>query len=204
MAGVGTLHKGFSIEYAWAQVGSADQRRGAASYYIGAAEGGEPPGRWWGPGARALGFRNGQEIERTPYDLVFGERVHPGDGTRLGRRRAAADKAAEELYARLLQAEPHATAQRKRELRDEAAREARQSPPYFDLTFSLSKSISLFHASLGENARRAHEDGDAAAEAFWAGEIAAMDAMIYAANEAALEFFQAEAGYTRLGRTRPG
>jgi hypothetical protein len=29
----------------------------AASYYIQASEsGGEPPGRWWGPGARALGF----------------------------------------------------------------------------------------------------------------------------------------------------
>ncbi len=199
VAGVGTLHKGFSIEYAWAQVGSAADRRQAAGYYIGAAEGGEPPGHWWGPGAQALGFRNGQEIERKPYDLVFGERVHPIDGTRLGRRRTAADKAAEDLYARLLQAEPHATAQRKRELRDEAAREARQSPPYFDLTFSLSKSISLFHASLGENARRAQEDGDTEAEAFWSGEIAALDEMIYAANEAALEFFQAQSGYTRLG-----
>jgi conjugative relaxase-like TrwC/TraI family protein len=199
VAGVGTLHKGFSIEYAWAQVGSAANRRQAGAYYIGAAEGGEPPGRWWGPGARELGFRNGQEVERKPYDLVFGERVHPGDGTRLGRRRAGADKIAEDLYARLLQAEPHATAQRKRELRDQAAREARQSPPYFDLTFSLSKSISLFHASLGENARRAHQDGDSQGEAFWAGEIAALDEMIYAANEAALEFFQLEAGYTRLG-----
>jgi conjugative relaxase-like TrwC/TraI family protein len=199
VAGVGTLHKGFSIEYAWAQVGSAADRRKAGAYYIGAAEGGEPPGRWWGPGAQALGFLNGQEIERKPYDLVFGERVHPVDGTRLGRRRAAADKLAEDTYARLLQAEPHATAQRKRELRDEAAREARQSPPYFDLTFSLGKSTSLFHASLGENARRAHEDGDSEAEAFWAGEIAALDEMIYAANEAALAFFQAEAGYTRLG-----
>jgi hypothetical protein len=199
VAGVGTLHKGFSIEYAWAQVGSAADRRQAGAYYIGAAEGGEPPGRWWGPGAQALGFRDGQEIERKPYDLVFGERVHPADGTRLGRRRTAADKMAEDLYARLLQAEPQATAQRKRELRDEAAREARQSPPYFDLTFSLGKSTSVFHASLGENARRAHEDGDSEAEAFWAGEIAALDEMIYAANEAALAFFQAEAGYTRLG-----
>jgi len=199
LAGVGTLHKGFSIEYAWAQVGLAVDRRQAGAYYIGAAEGGEPPGRWWGPGAQALGFRDGQEIERKPYDMVFGERVHPVDGTRLGRRRTAADRLAEDLYARMLQAEPHATAQRKRELRDQAAREARQSPPYFDLTFSLGKSTSLFHASLGENARRAHEDGDVEGEAFWAGEIAAMDEMIYAANEAALAFFQAEAGYTRLG-----
>ena len=78
MAGVGTLHKGFSIEYAWAQVGSAANRRKACAYYIGAAEGGEPPGRWWGPGAQALGFRNGQEIERKPYDLLFLDIQMPG------------------------------------------------------------------------------------------------------------------------------
>jgi len=78
-------------------------------YYIGAAEGGQPPGRWWGPRAQALGFRNGQEIERKPYDLLFGQRVHPLDGTRLGRRRLAADRATEAIYSHLLQAEPHAT-----------------------------------------------------------------------------------------------
>jgi hypothetical protein len=49
----------------------------------------------------------------------------------------------------LLVAEPHAKAERKRELRIEAARQARQSPLYFDLTISLSKSISTFRASLG-------------------------------------------------------
>jgi hypothetical protein len=38
----------------------------------------------------------------------------------------------------LLVAEPHAKAERKRELRIEAARQARQSPLYFDLTISLS------------------------------------------------------------------
>ena len=60
----------------------------------------------------------------------------------------------------LLAAEPHATAERKRELRTEAVRKARQSPLFFDLTLSLSKSISIFHASLGENARLARQAGD--------------------------------------------
>ena len=60
----------------------------------------------------------------------------------------------------LLAAEPHATAERKRELRIEAVRKARQSPLFFDLTISLSKSISIFHASLGENARLARQAGD--------------------------------------------
>jgi hypothetical protein len=123
-----------------------------AAYYIDASEkGGEPPGRWWGPAAEAPGLAPGQTVEREPYDLLFGQRKAP-DGTPLGRNTKAA-----EIYARLLGAEPQATAERKRELRAHASREARQSPLFFDLTLSLSKSISLFHASLGENARLARE-----------------------------------------------
>jgi hypothetical protein len=46
----------------------------AAGYYIQASEtGGEPPGRWWGPGAKALGLEPGKVVEREPYDLLFGE-----------------------------------------------------------------------------------------------------------------------------------
>ena len=43
------------------------------------------------------------------------------------------------------------------ELRIEAAKRARMSPLYMDLTVSFSKSISVFHASLGENARLARQ-----------------------------------------------
>src|SRR6202035_5289188 len=100
-------------------------------------------GRWWGPGAQALGLEPGQVVERKAYDLLFGERRGP-DGTQLGRPPGSGRKAAD-IYATLLAAEPHATAERKRELRLEATRQARQSPLYFDLTLSLSKSISIFH-----------------------------------------------------------
>ena len=98
-------------------------------------------------------------VEREPYDLLFGQRKAP-DGTPLGRPPANGRKAAD-LYARLLAAEPHATAERRRELRLEATRQARQGPLFFDLTISLSKSISIFHASLGENVRLARQAGDA-------------------------------------------
>jgi hypothetical protein len=151
LAVVATLSKGYDLDYIWKHV---DRRaaKDAASYYIQASESGEePPGRWWDPGAKALGFEPGQRVEREPYDLLFGERKAP-DGTPLGRPPNGGRKAAD-LYAQLLAAEPHATADRKRELRTEAAGKARQSPLFFDLTISLSKSISIFHASLGENAR---------------------------------------------------
>ena len=169
-----------------------------AAYYIEASEkGGEPPGRWWGPGAQALGFAPGQLVERDPYDLLFGERKAP-DGTPLGRPPVGGRKAAE-VYAKLLAAEPQATTERKRELRVQASREARQSPLFFDLTLSLSKSISIFHASLGENARLAREAGDADGEGYWSGLVGEVDEMIMQAVHTGFGYFQREAGYTRTG-----
>jgi TrwC relaxase len=125
---------------------------------IEAAEGGEPPGRWWGPGTEALGFRPGQLIEREPYELLFSHRQAP-DGKQVGRQRPGGPSTAE-LYVRLLAAEPYATCERKRESLVEAAARARRSPLYFDLTISFSKSISIFHATPGENARQASRAGD--------------------------------------------
>ena len=140
MAVVATLSKGYDLDYIWKQV-DRGPAKDAASYYIQASEsGGEPPGRWWGPGARALGFEPGQTVERKPYDLLFGERKAP-DGTPLGRPPGSGRKAAD-LYAALLAAEPHATAERRRELRIEATKQARQSPLFFDLT-DLAVQVDL-------------------------------------------------------------
>ena len=197
MAVVATLTKGYDLDYIWRQV-DRSATKDAAGYYIQASEsGGEPPGRWWGPGAKALGLEHGQIVEREPYDLLFGERKAP-DGTQLGRPPGSGQNAAG-IYARLLAAEPHATAERQHELRTEATRQARQSPLYFDLTLSLSKSISIFHASLGENARLAREAGDQAGDAYWSGLVAEVDAMIWQATWAGFGYFQREAGYTRTG-----
>ena len=52
-------------------------------------------------------------------------------------------------------------------MRLEATRQARQSPLFFDLTLSLSKSISIFHASLGDNSRLARQAEDAAGEEYY-------------------------------------
>ena len=197
MAVVATLSRGYDLNYIWKQVGLGPVKD-AAGYYLQASEsGGEPPGRWWGPGARALGLEPGQVVDREPYDLLFGQRKAP-DGTPLGRPPGNGRKAAD-IYARLLAAEPHATAERRHELRVEAARQARQGPLFFDLTISLSKSISIFHASLGENVRLARQAGDAAGEGYWSGLVGEVDGMIWQAVRAGFDYFQREAGYTRTG-----
>jgi AAA domain/TrwC relaxase len=197
VAVVATLSKGYDLEYIWKQI-DRGPAKDAASYYIQASEtGGEPPGRWWGPGARALGFEPGQTVERKPYDLLFGERKAP-DGTKLGRPPGNGQKAAG-LYAQFLAAEPHATAERQRELRIQAVKQARRGPLFFDLTISLSKSISIFHASLGENARLARQAGDRDGDAYWSGLVGEVDEMIWGAVRAGFGYFQREAGYTRTG-----
>ena len=146
---------------------------------------------------KALGLEHGQIVEREPYDLLFGERKAP-DGTPLGRPPGSGQNAAG-IYARLLAAEPHATAERQHELRIEAARQARHSPLYFDLTLSLSKSISIFHASLGENARLAREAGDQAGDAVLVRPGRRGRRHDLAGQWAGFGYFQREAGYTRTG-----
>ena len=99
MAVVATLSKGYDLDYVWKQV-DRGPAKDAAGYYLQASEcGGEPPGRWWGPCAQALGLEPGQLVEREAYDLLFGQRKAP-DGTQLGRPPANARKAAN-IYARL-------------------------------------------------------------------------------------------------------
>jgi len=62
LAVVATLSKGYDLEYIWKQV-DRGPAKDAASYYIQASEtGGEPPGRRWGPGAKALGLEPGQTL----------------------------------------------------------------------------------------------------------------------------------------------
>ena len=57
MAVVVTVAKGYDLGYIWKTQGQqASAGRTTGGYYINAAQAGEPPGRWWGPGAQALGF----------------------------------------------------------------------------------------------------------------------------------------------------
>ena len=86
----------------------------------------------------------------------------------LGRPRGRYPTFADHL-ARLTAAEPHATAERLIELEREAAQATRQPAAYYDVTVSFSKSISVLHASIRENERRARHGGDQQAAAYWAG-----------------------------------
>jgi len=197
LAVVVTVAKGYDLGYIWKSQGQASAEHTVGGYYINAAQAGEPPGRWWGPGAQALGFAVGQVVERAPYDAVY-RQVDPRTGAKLGRALGRYPKFADHL-ARLKAAEPHATAERLIELEREAAQATRQPAAYTDVTVSFSKSISVLHASIRENERRARLAGDQRAAAYWAGREKAFPEILHRANRAALDYLQEWAGVTRTG-----
>jgi len=201
-----SVAKGYDKDYPWRAVAQAgqdaapppQQQGGRGGYYLAAVEAGEPAGRWWRCGAEVLGLEPGSEVGYKEHDLLFGQRRAP-DGTKLRRGPGNGAAWAHEKYQLLLAAEPGALPGRRRELRMQAQRSVRQSPLYYDVTVSPSKSISVFHASLGENLREAAARGDTKEAAYWAACIEGMDTDIMAANNAALAYLQREAGYVRSG-----
>jgi hypothetical protein len=88
MAVVVTVAKGYDLGYVWKNQGQAAAEQTTGGYYINAAQAGEPPGRWWGPGAEALGFVAGQIVEREPYNAVY-QQLDPRTGGKLGRPRGS-------------------------------------------------------------------------------------------------------------------
>lgn len=186
--------------------------KGAENYYLSAvAEHGEPPGIWWGEGARVLGLEPGTVVENKIMEMLYSTFLDPRDPEFLNKdvpdeekghlgRRPQAFKSAEEILAARLAAEPEATAERVEELRIEAARAARRAVYFFDLTFSPTKSVSLLHAGLQASAVQARQAGnveqaaayDRAAEAVWEAVMAGASASIaYARDHAGA----ARAGY---------
>ena len=197
MAVIVTVAKGYDLGYIWKAQGEAAAGCMTGGYYLNAAQAGEPPGRWWGPGAQALGFIPGQVVERKPYDAVY-RQIDPHTGAKLGRSRGRYPTFADHL-ARLRAAEPHATAERLIELERQAAQATRQPAAYTDVTISFSKSISVLHASIRENERRARLTGDQRAAAYWVKQEQKFQEVLHQANRAALEYLQTWAGVTRTG-----
>lgn len=177
MGGIITISKGHDASYPWRQIGtSADHAdaeamgRGVGEYYLSPAEkGGEPPGIWTGRGGAEIGLVPGAEVDRAVFEPLYGQHLDPRDpagAIRLGRA-PGQFQSAEVIYAALLVAEPEATAERRAELMVEAKTRVRAPDLYWDATFSVSKSISLLHASALANAVAAAAKGDIEGAGEW-------------------------------------
>lgn len=67
-----TISSGHSADYLTGQVGA-----GRESYYLGAVTVGEPPGRWWGAGAKALGLEG--QVDNDVMTALYSEFLDPRD-----------------------------------------------------------------------------------------------------------------------------
>ena len=167
MAVVLKINPGFDASYPWREIGTGARPEPASGldYYLAPADkGGEPAGRWAGRGLATLNFTAGQVIDRSVFEPLYGEHLDPRDPagkTRLGRaaQRFTPEQA---IFEDLAAAEPHASPARLAELRTLAKAQARHAVPFWDVTVSVSKSITLFYGGLLAAAEQARRSGDAA------------------------------------------
>jgi hypothetical protein len=145
-----TVSSGHSVEYLTGAVAA-----GRENYYTGAVAAGEPPGRWYGRGAEALGLAG--LVDHQDMTALYEHFVDPrGEGFRDP---AAWEDAAtlghtgrkylseEEIYRAALRAEPGATPERRAELQLEAGKRARKNVAFLDATFSVQKSVTVLHTA---------------------------------------------------------
>jgi conjugative relaxase-like TrwC/TraI family protein len=197
-----SLSSGHSAEYLTAAVA-----QGRESYYTGAVTAGEPPGLWHGRGAADLGLSG--EVDHRDIEALYAHFVDPRDerfrrpeewerAARLGRPpRRFADSS--DAVSAALAAEPHATPERRQQIRMSARHATRSAVAFIDATYSVPKSITVVHAAFEAQEVKARHQGDSVAAEAWAAHRRAVEAAIWAGNTAALEAFQDEAGYSRVG-----
>ncbi|MEC3974569.1 MobF family relaxase [Amycolatopsis sp. H20-H5] len=226
-----SISTGYSVRYLTDEVA-----KGRENYYTSAVEAGEPPGRWYGAGAAKLGLTGLVEADTMakvyesfldPRDEAFSDPTRQAEASTLGhtgRKYPTED----ELYAAALDAEPHATAERRQELRLAAGKSARKNVAFLDATFSVQKSVTVLHtafeaqqvtaertaerltdalnaatsagAAPAELAELARQRDDArAAAGSWRTHRDAVEDAVWAGNRAALSYLSEHAGYSRVG-----
>jgi hypothetical protein len=189
-----TLHAGHDVAYFTSGQGGGGCA-GAMSYYTAA---GEPPGEWAGKGAAGLGLSG--QVDPDVIEHLYQENIGPGGELLVKRRQAkpAQDREAAAVVA-YLAAHPYASATELAEVRAAERGKDPHQVPYFDLTVSAVKSVSVLHASYRVSALQARERGDedrAAALDARADELE--DALMESAREA-VGWLERHATYTRTG-----
>ena len=110
------------------------------------------------------------------------------------------------LIAKALEREPDATAERRVELRTEAGKAARHNVAFFDVTFSVQKSVTLLHTAFEAQEVAARAAGDEETASAWGRFREAVESAIWKGNNAGLAYLaeHAPAGlrWALAGRNR--
>ena len=180
---------------------------GRESYYTGAVAAGEPPGLWYGAGAEKLGLAG--EVDADLMEAVYSHLLDPRDPAAHSRETWAEAPAlaaphrkyrsADEVYAGLLDQHPGAGPEERAALRAQAEKSARQAVAFYDVTFSAPKSVTVMGVAFERAATDAAAAGDHEAAAAWSAHAKAVEEAVLAGARAAIDYLQAEAGYSRIG-----
>jgi len=197
-----SIATGHDVDYVTRQVGA-----GREGYYTGADAAGEPPGLWYGAGAELLGLSG--EVDPEQMKTIYGHLLDPrdpasaspatwGEAALLGAPHKNY-RSAEDIYATLLEREPHAGPERRAELRADAERSARQPVAFYDLTFNAPKSLSVLGVAFERAANEARAAGDPRAGEAWDAHARAVEDAVLAGARAGFDYLQKHAGYARVG-----
>jgi conjugative relaxase-like TrwC/TraI family protein len=161
---------GHDIEYPLRGAGTA------VGYYL--QDGLEPPGVWAGKAAEAMGLTG--QVDPETYRALFGKLVAP-TGERLYAGRPPryvtgtdGGKDAEAAAAVAALGE-FATPAEERRTRAKVLGSTGAAVPFYDLTFSATKSVSLLQASYAAAAARARQQGDTATADVYEAKVKAID-----------------------------
>ena len=103
------------------------------------------------------------------------------------------------MYKQYLDAEPYADPERREQLRLDASKNEQHNVSYYDVTFSVPKSITVLHAAFEAQEVKARRAGNTEAAEAWAAHRQAIEDAIWAGNNAALDYLAEKAGYSRIG-----
>jgi hypothetical protein len=149
------VNAGHDPEYPLRSAGSA------VGYYL--QDGKEPPGQWAGTGAEALGLTG--QVDPEVYRNLFGKLIAPtGEKLYTGRppryvTRPGESDSVEDVAAAVAGLGPFTTPAEVRRTRAKVLGSTGASVPFYDLTFSATKSVSLLQASYAATAVKARAAG---------------------------------------------
>ncbi|WP_158220360.1 MobF family relaxase [Kineosporia sp. A_224] len=203
-----SIATGHSTTYLTDQVGS-----GMESYYTGAVGAGEPPGRWWGKGAAALGLEGEVDADvmagvygafRNPLDERFADPDTRDQAGVLGRRPKQFRTPEQVVEDRIRDYTTEYTStpspEQVQAWRVEAERDGQSAVHFYDLTFSPDKSVTVLHTAFVRAGYDARAAGDDETAARWEWAAAQVEDAVMTASAVGLDYVERRAAYTRTGR----
>ena len=199
-----TLKSGFDVDYHLGQVG--------VDYHL--TVGGEPPGRWMGRGAQALGLSGrigGTSTEgkanAEAMRALYHHDVAP-DGTRLTtsqRRHKYPDKtvqvaaAQERIDAKVAALGQFATPEKIRDIEITERAKVRSQTPFIDMVISVEKSISLLQVGFRAAAKRARDEGNEQDAEQYEAQAEQIEAAIEETGSEVVAWIEQHLAYVRTG-----